>query len=118
MDHPRLKRNVTSFFPEQIALALSTSSSSMWISWITGEAQIGLNVTPYDPKTVASEYGMGRKVGRLWNYTSGIIHHVKIDGLEPETKYYYKCGDSSLAAMSDELEFEAFPLPAPNKYPR
>lgn len=39
-------------------------------------------------------------------------------GLEPETKYYYKCGDSSLAAMSDELEFETFPLPAPNKYPR
>lgn len=36
MDHSRLKRNVTSFFPEQIALALSTSSSSMWISWITG----------------------------------------------------------------------------------
>uniref|UniRef100_M1D310 Nucleotide pyrophosphatase/phosphodiesterase n=1 Tax=Solanum tuberosum TaxID=4113 RepID=M1D310_SOLTU len=36
MDHPRLKRNVISFFPEQIALALSTTSSLMWISWITG----------------------------------------------------------------------------------
>ncbi|XP_006367383.1 purple acid phosphatase 23-like isoform X2 [Solanum tuberosum] len=138
MDHPRLKRNVISFFPEQIALALSTTSSLMWISWITGEAQIGLNVTPHDPKTVASEVWYGKESGKytmkqngvsvvysqlypfegLWNYTSGIIHHVKIDGLEPETKYYYKCGDSSLVAMSDELAFETFPLPAPNKYPR
>ncbi|KAM3290180.1 purple acid phosphatase 23 isoform X1 [Capsicum chacoense] len=138
MDHPRLKRNVTSFFPEQIALALSTDSSSMWVSWVTGEAQLGLNVTPHDPKTVASEVWYGKESGKysmkqngvsvvysqlypfegLWNYTSGIIHHVKIDGVEPETKYYYRCGDSSLAAMSEELEFETFPLPAPNKYPR
>lgn len=36
MDHPRLKRNVTSFFPEQIALALSYSSSSIFVSWVTG----------------------------------------------------------------------------------
>lgn len=35
MDHPRLKRNVTSFFPEQISLAIS-SPTSMWVSWITG----------------------------------------------------------------------------------
>lgn len=35
MDHPRLKRNVTSNFPEQIAIALSTPTS-MWISWVTG----------------------------------------------------------------------------------
>ncbi|XP_055833003.1 purple acid phosphatase 23 isoform X2 [Solanum dulcamara] len=138
MNHPRLKRNVTSFFPEQIALALSYSSPSMFVSWVTGEAQIGLNVTPRDPKTVASEVWYGKESGKytmkqngvsvvysqlypfegLWNYTSGIIHHVKIDGLEPETKYYYKCGDSSLAAMSDELEFETFPLPSHNKYPR
>ncbi|KAL6971128.1 Purple acid phosphatase 23 [Sarracenia purpurea var. burkii] len=38
MDHPRLKRNVTSMFPDQIALALS-SPSSMWVSWITGLAK-------------------------------------------------------------------------------
>lgn len=40
MDHPRLKRNVTSFFPEQIALALSSCSSSMWVSWITGNIRL------------------------------------------------------------------------------
>lgn len=35
MDDPRLKRNVTSMFPEQIALAIS-SPTSMWVSWVTG----------------------------------------------------------------------------------
>lgn len=35
MNHPRLRRNVSGFFPEQISLALS-SPSSMWVSWITG----------------------------------------------------------------------------------
>lgn len=35
MDHPRLKKNVTSIFPEQIALAIS-SPTSMWVSWVTG----------------------------------------------------------------------------------
>jgi hypothetical protein len=35
MDDPRLKKNVTSNFPEQIALAVS-SPTSMWVSWVTG----------------------------------------------------------------------------------
>lgn len=39
MDHPRLRRNVTSNFPDQIALALSTPTS-IWISWVTGNLLI------------------------------------------------------------------------------
>lgn len=35
MDHPRLTKNVSSDFPEQIALALS-APTSMWVSWVTG----------------------------------------------------------------------------------
>ncbi|KAK8275844.1 hypothetical protein V6Z12_D10G162000 [Gossypium hirsutum] len=137
MDDPRLKKNVTSMFPEQIALALSTPTS-MWVSWVTGDAQIGPNVTALDPTSVASEVWYGKESGKysskkrgnatvysqlypfegLFNYTSAIIHHVRIDGLEPETKYYYRCGDSSLPAMSEEHVFETFPLPAQNSYPR
>ncbi|XP_021291540.1 purple acid phosphatase 23 isoform X2 [Herrania umbratica] len=137
MDDPRLKKNVTSMFPEQIALALSTPTS-MWVSWVTGDAQIGSNVTALDPTSVASEVWYGKESGKytnkktgnatvysqlylfegLLNYTSGIIHHVRIDGLEPGTKYYYKCGDSSLPAMSDEHVFETLLLPGPNSYPR
>lgn len=35
MDHPRLKKNVTLNFPEQISLAIS-SPTAMWVSWVTG----------------------------------------------------------------------------------
>ena len=38
-------------------------------------------------------------------------------GLEPGSKYYYKCGDSSIPAMSDERVFETLPLPSPSTYP-
>ncbi|XP_061988057.1 purple acid phosphatase 23 [Rosa rugosa] len=137
MDHPRLKKNVTLNFPEQISLAIS-SPTAMWVSWVTGDAQIGKNVTPLDPSKVGSEVWYGKESGKynsvkkgvavvysqlypfqgLLNYTSGIIHHVRIDGLKPGTKYYYKCGDSSIPAMSEEQAFETLPLPSPNTYPR
>ncbi|TXG72516.1 hypothetical protein EZV62_001095 [Acer yangbiense] len=137
IDHPRLKKNVTSIFPEQIALAIS-SPTSMWVSWVTGDAKIGSNVTPLDPSSVDSEVWYGKQSGKysskrrgnstvysqlypfegLFNYTSGIIHHVRIDGLEPGTKYYFKCGDSSFLAMSEEHAFETLPLPSPTSYPR
>ncbi|KAH9612788.1 hypothetical protein KSS87_013642 [Heliosperma pusillum] len=137
LDDPRLRRFVSGNYPEQIALALS-SPCSIWISWVTGEAQIGSNVTELEPSSVASQVWYGKQSGNyttknngvsmvysqlypfkgLLNYTSGIIHHVKLHGLEPETKYYYKCGDSSISAMSEEHSFVTLPLPSPNVYPR
>lgn len=39
-------------------------------------------------------------------------------GLEPGARYYYKCGDGSIPAMSEEHMFETLPLPNPNSYPR
>ncbi|GMH28388.1 hypothetical protein Nepgr_030231 [Nepenthes gracilis] len=137
MSNPRLKRNVTSNFPEQISLAIA-SPTSMWVSWVTGDASIGSKITALDPSTVASEVWCGKESGKysiqktgvsviysqlypykgLLNYTSGIIHHVKVEGLEPGTKYYYKCGDSSIPQMSEELVFEMLPLPSPSTYPR
>lgn len=136
MDHPKLKRNVTSIFPEQVSLAIS-SPTSMWVSWVTGDAQIGTNVTQLDPSSVASEVWYGKERGEysnkttggstvysqlypfegLLNYTSGIIHHVRLDGLEPGTKYYYKCGDSSVPAMSEEHSFETMPISNATIYP-
>ncbi|KAK7271812.1 hypothetical protein RJT34_28020 [Clitoria ternatea] len=97
MTHPWFRKNVTSNFPEQIALAIS-SPTSMWVSW--GDAQIGLNVTPVDPASVGRKVWYGKESGKLTglgkggsvvytqlypleglcNYTSGIIHHVKIEG--------------------------------------
>ncbi|KAI3870190.1 hypothetical protein MKX03_025786 [Papaver bracteatum] len=138
MDHPRLRKRVSPMFPEQISLALSSQPTSIWVSWVTGDAQIGSNVIPLEPSTVKSEVWYGTKSGNyqysqtgksevysqlypfqgLLNYTSGIIHHVRLQGLEPGTKYYYKCGDTSLSAMSKEHTFRTLPLPSPSNYPR
>lgn len=38
-------------------------------------------------------------------------------GLEPAKRYFYKCGDSSLSAMSEEHSFGTLPLPNANAYP-
>ncbi|KHN24018.1 Purple acid phosphatase 15 [Glycine soja] len=95
---PLVQRTVEGFQPEQISLSLSASHDSVWISWITGEFQIGDNIEPLDPETVASivQYGrFGRSMRHqatgyslvysqlypfegLQNYTSGIIHHVRL----------------------------------------
>lgn len=136
MDNPKLAKRVPSIFPEQISLALSTPDS-MWVSWITGDAHIGPSVKPLDPSSVGSEVRYGTESGKytfvqtgassvysqiypyegLLNYTSGIIHHVRLQGLSSNTKYYYKCGDSSLSAMSEEHVFITTPLSSPHSYP-
>ncbi|XP_073011899.1 purple acid phosphatase 23 [Typha latifolia] len=137
LDDPRLAKKVESPFPEQIAIAASFSPTSIWVSWITGDAKIGSNVTPLDPSTVGSEVWYGEESGKypfvkrgtaevysqlypfegLLNYTSGIIHHVRIDGLDPGKRYYYKCGDSSLMALSEEHSFETLPSSSANNFP-
>ncbi|WOL18251.1 purple acid phosphatase 23 isoform X1 [Canna indica] len=137
IDHPRLAKRVKSPFPEQISIAASYCPSSLWVSWITGDAQIGTNVTLPDPATVASEVWYGEESGKypfvqrgtataysqlypfegLLNYTSGIIHHVRLEGLKTGTRYYYKCGDSSLMALSEEHTFVTLPSCSQNSYP-
>ena len=81
----------------------------------------------------------------LQNYTSGIIHHVRLTGLitliliasfffffvhysfitslfysaglKPETVYYYQCGDASIPALSDIHHFKAMAASGPRGYP-
>ncbi|XP_031263950.1 purple acid phosphatase 15-like [Pistacia vera] len=134
---PRVQRTVQGFEPEQISVSLSSTYDSVWISWITGDFQIGDNIQALDPKSVASfvQYGMLRfplinqatgysqVYGQLYpfeglkNYTSGIIHHVRLRGLKPNTLYYYQCGDPSIPAMSDIYYFRTMPDSNHRSYP-
>uniref|UniRef100_A0A2N9EDB8 Purple acid phosphatase n=1 Tax=Fagus sylvatica TaxID=28930 RepID=A0A2N9EDB8_FAGSY len=134
---PRVERSVKGFEPEQISVSLSAEYHSVWISWITGEFQIGYNIIPLDPKTVASvvRYGQLRfplaheatgyslvynqlyPFQGLQNYTSGIIHHVRLTGLNPRTLYYYRCGDPSMRAWSKIYSFKTMPVSGPRSYP-
>lgn len=98
---PQVQRTVQGFEPEQVSVSLSSDYDSVWISWITGDSQIGGDITPLDPESVYSvvQYGIEgsqmsyEEVGYsfvynqlypfegLQNYTSGIIHHVRLTGL-------------------------------------
>ena len=40
---------------------------------------------------------------------SGVIHHVYLDNLEPDTDYFYKCGDFSAGRTSKVLHFRTLP---------
>ncbi|XWS31274.1 hypothetical protein CRYUN_Cryun23aG0063200 [Craigia yunnanensis] len=135
---PRVRRRVKGFEPEQISVSLSVSYDSVWISWVTGEFQIGNNIKPLDPNSVASlvRYGRSRfpltheatgyslvynqlyPFEGLQNYTSGIIHHVRLTGLKPSTLYYYRCGDPSISAMSAIYHFRTMPVSSPRSYPK
>ncbi|KAJ0091813.1 hypothetical protein Patl1_26002 [Pistacia atlantica] len=134
---PSVQRTVQGFEPEQISVSLSSTYDSVWISWITGDFQIGDNIQPLDPKSVASfvQYGTLRfplihqttgysqvysqlyPFKGLKNYTSGIIHHVRLRGLKPNTLYYYQCGDPSIPAMSDIYYFRTMPDSNHRSYP-
>ncbi|KAK4404153.1 Purple acid phosphatase 15 [Sesamum angolense] len=102
-----------------------------------GEFQIGKSIKPRNPQSVASvvHYGklrfpMSHKATGesliysqlypfegLRNYTSGIIHHVRLTALEPNTIYHYRCGDPSIPAMSEIYYFKTMPISTPKSYP-
>ncbi|XP_057534794.1 purple acid phosphatase 15 [Amaranthus tricolor] len=133
----RVQRHVNGWEPEQISVSLSADYDSVWISWITGEFQIGNDIKPLNPESVKSvvhygtlKYpliheatGYSQVYSQLYpfeglqNYTSGIIHHVRLTGLKPSTLYYYRCGDPYLSAMSGLFHFRTMPIPGPNSYP-
>lgn len=139
---PRLAPRVRPPAPEQIALAASSDATALWVSWVTGAARVGSDLTPLDPASVRSEVWYGNssngyypRVARgeaevysqlypypgLLNYTSGIVHHVRLRGLRPGTRYFYRCGDSALAGgLSDERSFVALPAAGSGSgaYPR
>ncbi|XP_022959418.1 purple acid phosphatase 15-like [Cucurbita moschata] len=135
---PRVQKNGGQFVPEQISVALSADYDSVWISWITGDFQIGDAIRPLDPEKVASIVTYGKFLmpmknqakgysliynqlypfEGLKNYTSGIIHHVRLTGLEPDTLYQYQCGDPSAAEeISDIHYFRTMPVSGPKSYP-
>ncbi|KAL6839123.1 hypothetical protein ACP4OV_031014 [Aristida adscensionis] len=144
LSDPRLAPRARPPAPEQIALAASADADSLWVSWVTGRAQVGSDsgLAPLDPAAVRSEVWYGERpaagaagyprVARgaaevysqvypypgLLNYTSGAIHHVRLRGLRPATRYYYRCGDSSLpGGLSDERSFTTLPAGGGGGYP-
>ncbi|KAK8948481.1 Purple acid phosphatase 15 [Platanthera zijinensis] len=135
---PRVVRRVKGFEPEQISVSLSVSADAVWISWVSGDFQMADIIQPLNPASVASTVRYGRLRNYLAfkatghsliynqiypfvgmrNYSSGIIHHVLLTGLEPDTRYFYRCGDPSIPAMSTTRAFKTMPVSGPKSYPK
>ena len=50
--------------------------------------------------------------------TIGLLFFLFLNvGLEPNTRYYYRCGDPSIPAMSDMYHFKTMPVSGPQSYP-
>ncbi|KAK9088067.1 hypothetical protein Syun_030461 [Stephania yunnanensis] len=72
-----------------------------------------------DPRVQRKVMGMGAEqisVSLSVNYDSVWISWVT--GLKPGTVYYYRCGDPSIAAMSDIHFFKTMPISSPKKLPK
>uniref|UniRef100_A0A1D1YYE7 Purple acid phosphatase n=1 Tax=Anthurium amnicola TaxID=1678845 RepID=A0A1D1YYE7_9ARAE len=63
------------------------------ISWVTFE-EPGSNDVLYSKMEHQYDYSAEAKITNytFYNYKSGFIHHCVVDGLEYDTKYYYKIG--------------------------
>ena len=55
--------------------------------------------------------GQCNAAGFEQNYSSASIHHVKVQSLLPNTRYFYTVGDGSDANSSPVLNFTTAPLP-------
>ncbi|ERN02607.1 hypothetical protein AMTR_s00087p00171120, partial [Amborella trichopoda] len=133
---PRARKPGRTLEPEQISLSLSTPDA-IWVTYITGDFHIGNCTRRLDPSSVKSlvrygqlRYPLAHKATGyslvyeqlypfqgMQNYSSGIIHHVRLTGLKPGTRYYYRCGDPSNGGMSPFKSFRTMPEVHPKSYP-
>lgn len=70
---------------------------------VASMVEYGRHPKKYDRKTAGESTSY-----RFFFYSSGKIHHVKIGPLQPNTKYYYRCG-----GHGDEFSFKT----PPSKFP-
>ena len=91
--------------PEQRWINYGATADEMVIGWLTAETtasstvEYGRTSGSYDNTVTGSStsYDYG-------TYTSPLIHHVTLTGLTPNTRYFYRVGDSD-TGFSDEANF-------------
>jgi acid phosphatase type 7 len=87
----------------------------MAISWVTtSDAATEIQYSDGSSKDLtlkASGYSTTYKFDYpdFAHYQSGVIHHVQIDGLKPETLYFYQIGDFTKGSTSGTLTFKTLP---------
>lgn len=82
------------------------------ISWRTDENYIGVVYYDTEPRGGNPEtysYSTKGRGGTTTNRFDGYIHHVELTGLEPDTMYYFICGNENYG-WSEELSFKTAPV--------
>lgn len=99
---------------QQIHIAQGRTPETMTISWVTTTAaasQVMYSDGKSKDLTLKAEgYSTSYTFDALGrHYESGIIHHVELSGLQPNTVYFYQCGDFDRDSTSGTLVFKTMP---------
>ena len=101
------------FVPDYVYLTWASpdTAHTINVSWRTdgnyvGEVRYDNEPRGGDPD--AYSYSTGGTGGLTTPELTGYIHHVELTGLEPDTIYYFVCGNSSYG-WSDEHSFQTAP---------
>lgn len=100
---------------QQIHIAQGQTPESMAISWVTPKAAASQVKYGEASQGELSKFAEGYSTSYTFQYatyqtyTSGIIHHVVITDLKPDTVYIYQCGDFGIDSLSGTLSFKTLP---------
>jgi hypothetical protein len=104
----------------QVHIAQGLTPSSMTISWLTPDkclshVSYSMNKEIIDNIVYGScssyDYYYANSGASVKYYKSGYIHHVLLTDLQPNTQYYYQCGDFLMESLSKVLQFKTLPKP-------
>lgn len=99
--------------PQQVHITQGNyDGNAVIVSWLTTN-EPGLSKVQYGTSEKKYDFSADGKMTNytFYNYKSGYIHHCLVDGLEHDTKYYYKIG---IGDSSREFWFQTPPKVEPD----
>lgn len=99
---------------QQIHIAQGRTPESMTVSWVTKseaktQVKFGLAYDKLEAVTEGYTTSYDFTYPNFGMYESGVIHHVTLTNLKPDTMYYYRCGDLESDVTSGLLSFKTMP---------
>lgn len=103
--------------PEYVYLvSTSNPAHTMTVSWRTGENYVGevhYDTESENGNTKAYSFKTPGAGAVTTNQFEGYVNHVELSGLEPDTQYYFVCGNPEYG-WSEEFSFRTAPVEREN----
>jgi predicted MPP superfamily phosphohydrolase len=98
--------------PTQLRLSWTgPPETSMTIMWQTAQPTES-SVVEYGTTEALGQRAVGKRV--TYEYATGVLHEVSLEGLQPDTRYFYRAGDPA-AGFSSVSSFTSAPA-APREF--